>query len=746
MNQQFAHNFKPNILCVAPPYGDRAPAGTAYLLGYLKAHGCHDFDFLDLRLGAPFDFTPTYRTTGAFGESYVLDIPDLPLVLLLLDAFEKGASLVPEPTPLFERYCIERGISPQYLHSYLRGLDRYFEAAFSQIPRIDFIGFSTWTPNFLATLLAAAHLKRRPRPPVIIAGGPQVTSSRASAALGLRSGLFDVVALSEGEATLLEVYSEFVRTGAVSSAIPGTATLNGAGEVIRQERKLLRLDSLPLPSFEEMPLQAYQMEEGYRAVPYQLSRGCTDKCSFCSERVFWRTFRSDAPDHVVDQIVELKQKYDANLIDFCDSLLNGVQRRLMGFVEQLLSRSVGVEWTGFMRAQMNREEAQLLARAGCTGVFIGIESFSDATLELMNKRRTEADNIQAATAFLEAGIHVTAGFIPGFPRDTRHGFLHSVAVLRDLQQRYPGRLELHEEPFTVMAGAPIYSSLGEMGLSPGMWAEDYLAIAPRYRDICAEVICEVYGDNQGLERMGRTMIVGAVKTDLPARTRFDEGSDEELPSHAFEFEHICSGWYSAEKKSPAGHRYCLLVNDVERERLLELQETHFPLDDGSKEVTDALSKLERAHVVPPSRAFPRIVRSLYRRHGTDRCTFTVAAHIVTRSMGWRQKNRVLVFDTVTRRHAKRRKEEGQLLAVLFEQPRTLSELVAIAPNRGLSGETEWLQARLDDLKEAGFLVITDVLPEPESRHRPQLARTAVRPDESFPLPVEAYPIPAADAS
>jgi hypothetical protein len=83
-------NFKPNILCIVPPYGSRAPAGTAYLLGYLKAHGCHEFDFLDLRLCAPFDFTPTYRTTGAFGESYVLDIPNLPLVLMMLEAFSRG--------------------------------------------------------------------------------------------------------------------------------------------------------------------------------------------------------------------------------------------------------------------------------------------------------------------------------------------------------------------------------------------------------------------------------------------------------------------------------------------------------------------------------------------------------------------------------------------------------------------------------------------------------------------------------
>ena len=48
------------------------------MLGYLKEKGCHDFDFLDLRLGVPDAHSPTWAYTGTFGESFVHDIPDLP--------------------------------------------------------------------------------------------------------------------------------------------------------------------------------------------------------------------------------------------------------------------------------------------------------------------------------------------------------------------------------------------------------------------------------------------------------------------------------------------------------------------------------------------------------------------------------------------------------------------------------------------------------------------------------------------
>src|SRR5262249_55078261 len=190
--------MKRALLCVCPPYPMvTPPAGAAALLGYLKAHGISDFGFLDLRLGTPTCYEATYSATGVFGESFVMDVPDLPLVLQLLAAKDSHQAYEFVFDDLIERYCLERGISPNYLGSYMKGLNRYYEAAFEQYPDVDFFGFSVWTSNLLSTLVAAHHLKRRPHPPFIVAGGPQLTESPASAALGLRGGLFDAVAHGE---------------------------------------------------------------------------------------------------------------------------------------------------------------------------------------------------------------------------------------------------------------------------------------------------------------------------------------------------------------------------------------------------------------------------------------------------------------------------------------------------------------------------------------------------------------------
>ncbi len=709
--------FKPNLLCIAPPpFSPTAPpAGASYLLGYLKAQGCHDFDFLDLRLGVPDCYSPTYTYTGAFAEAYVHDIPDLPLVLQLIKSFDDGGSLMPVRTELLDRYCLERGISLVYLHNYLCSLHRYIEHVFEQIPDIRFIGFSVWTTNYLSTLIAAAYLKRRPNPPFIIAGGPQVTSSQASAELALRSGLLDIVAIGEGEQTLLEVYNAFLRDGHVGEGIPGTLCKTSSGTLSRSQRPLMRLTTLPTPSFAEMHLEAYQTDEAHRTVPLQFSRGCTDKCEFCSEWKFWERFRADTPEHTVEQIERVKRDYGATFIVFMDSLLNGIPRRLVEFCELLLSRSVDIRWASFMRAQMDPKTAALLARAGCHDVFVGVESFSDETLELMRKRRTSADNIQAVEAFLEAGIDVTAGFVPGFPGDSRERFVTSAVVLRGILERHGGRFEVHDEPFVVQPGAPIFNKLGDMGLAGKPWAEDYLEIAPAYRDITSRILCSVEGASQGLERAGRLSILRTITEDTQANSGFAfiRAEAEELSSTAFTFNHVYGGWYMASRKSALGHIYALLANAEEQKELDDLEGDGW---DTSPDARRILSRLERAHVVPPSRRGLRIVRGLYQRASDAGCKFAISPFVVARVMDWRHQGRVLISSILTDRTFHRRPQEAELLQFIFQKPRTEEEMWRFCRRRKLASRAE-LGKIIEELKENGTLVICDLAERRDDRNR-----------------------------
>src|SRR4051812_31127495 len=132
---------KPGLLCVVPPYSLLGPpAGMAYLLAHLRSHQCVEFDFVDLRLGVPDAYAPTYTPTGVFGECYVMDVPDLPLVLGLLQAFQSGADLVSGFASVLEPYTRERGISVTYLSDYLLCMDKYLSACSEQLAHAQFVG------------------------------------------------------------------------------------------------------------------------------------------------------------------------------------------------------------------------------------------------------------------------------------------------------------------------------------------------------------------------------------------------------------------------------------------------------------------------------------------------------------------------------------------------------------------------------------------------------------------------------
>lgn len=729
--------FKPNLLCIVPPSAltNYPPAGAAYLLGYLKANGCREFDFIDLRLGAPPAYSPTYNYTGIFGDAWVFDIPDLPLVLQLLDNVWKGSGLEWKRTATFDRYCIERGISPKYLLSYLTALDNYFATTFSQIRDIDFVGFTTWTTNFLSTLMAAANLKRRPNPPFIVAGGPQVTGSPSSAQLGLRSGLFDVVALSEGEETLFDLYNNFTRGRGVPQGIPGTMWLDsGTGQFRQAERTLMKISELPAPSFAEMHFEAYQKDSD-RMVPFQLSRGCTDKCEFCSEWVFWRRFRPDMPEHAVEKIKELQRDYGADFVVFTDSLLNGVPKRLVEFAERLVTDKVDIIWAGFMRAQMDPETAKLLARAGCHDVFVGIESFSDETLELMRKRRTKAQNIEAVEAFLGAGIGVTAGFVPGFPGDSREAFTQSAIVLRDLQDKFPGRLEIQCEAFVVQPNAPIYQKLEQMGLVGKGWDDEYLDTAPDFRDISSNVMCSVGGSNQGVERLGRVNMVRSIMTDEVGVKdySFESGAEETLKIYAFDFDHLVEGWHLAQKKSVAGHNYGLLLTQEETDELKELQAAD-PLTGVAESVlTPILDRVEAAHFIPPSRFSPRVVRSRYRRLPLEGSIYAVSPFVIARQMGWKQRRQVLISNLASENYFQEPAGVGPLLGFINSAPRTDEELQKFWDE---AGHTEkQLRKTMARLLENGILVVCQ---EPEVLTGQQMIpEAAVSVSRSVSLPILA---------
>ncbi len=495
--------MKENLLCIVPPYStDSPPLGIASLLGYFGSRSSAEFGFVDLRLFAQKLYSPTYRVIGKNKESYVVDIPDLPVVLSILKHFGRPGRGFQEllSEEVIIEYCHSRQIDHASMCRYLGELYDFFDHVAVLFRHVRFIGFSIWSSNYFSTLLFASILKRQNPEIFVLAGGPQVTESRNAAKLGLASGAFDMVAMGEGEQQLVDVFEAYSSGGTKGfEDIPNVmfSRKEDGSFAVNDQKATLRMDELPFPVFDQMMVSAYQTRQGVTSLPMQLTRGCTDKCSFCSEWVFWQRYRQLGPSRAMEHVKYLVERYGANHIRFMDSLLNGNKKRLRMFMENLLSSGLKIAWSGFMRADMEDAFAHDLRRAGFTHAFIGVESMNDNTLDAMKKRRNYNDNYYSLVNFLKHGIGVNAGIIAGFPTDPPGSFEETLSTLLELKSQYK-HLSISVEPFILSPNQPMYKNIDDYGLKTRGFGEDVLNIAEEFRFITEQIPETVSGPNQEL--------------------------------------------------------------------------------------------------------------------------------------------------------------------------------------------------------------------------------------------------------
>lgn len=143
----------------------------------------------------------------------------------------------------------------------------------------------------------------------------------------------------------------------------------------------------------------------------QTTRGCPFNCSFCSvTRFFGKTFRVRPVESVLDEIRNMK----TNLVGFSDDNIFG--NRI--YAQKLFSalKYEGIMWMS--QASLNiAEDPKLLhlaARSGCKGLFVGLESADDESLNRMNKGFLKPQKFKEAIAKLhDKGLGVMGAFIFG---------------------------------------------------------------------------------------------------------------------------------------------------------------------------------------------------------------------------------------------------------------------------------------------------------------------------------------------
>jgi len=180
------------------------------------------------------------------------------------------------------------------------------------------------------------------------------------------------------------------------------------------------IQSFPFPDRSDFDHQTYQKEwlkkEGSKTTSIITTLGCSFNCDFCSKPIFGNVFRRRNIDTIFEEITDIIDLgYDSlwiaddnftldpqHLTEFCLRIAN------LKISWSCLSRTTGID----------SSIVALMKESGCKRVHLGLESGSQATLDLMNKQTTVEEGINAVNLFRKAGIEVTAFFIVGYPGET----------------------------------------------------------------------------------------------------------------------------------------------------------------------------------------------------------------------------------------------------------------------------------------------------------------------------------------
>jgi radical SAM superfamily enzyme YgiQ (UPF0313 family) len=186
----------------------------------------------------------------------------------------------------------------------------------------------------------------------------------------------------------------------------------------------------------------------------QATRGCPHGCDFCAISAFSGARQLQRP--VADVAAEVSE-IPARFLIFVDDNLMADRSYADALFAAL--RPLGKRWVtqSSLSVAEDPDFVSRAAAAGCIGVFVGMETCSEATLAGCNKTMNTVEGYRdAVNTFHAAGIGVETGIVFGFDGDGPEVFRSTLRHLEALQVD-----ALQASILTPLPGTPLHTQFGD---------------------------------------------------------------------------------------------------------------------------------------------------------------------------------------------------------------------------------------------------------------------------------------------
>ena len=250
---------------------------------------------------------------------------------------------------------------------------------------------------------------------------------------------FDFVTCGEAE-NLLTDLCRAVLDHAEVPQWDGLVRRNASGRILRGAQSLARnpgWSQLAFPARDLVDLRPYReawtKAHGYFSTNMVASRGCPFRCNWCAKPISSNRFQLRPTSAVAEEMATLKEA-GVEHIWFGDDIFALNHHWIERFASDVAERDASLPYKIQSRADLMREDTvRHLKASGCTEVWMGIESGSQAILDAMDKGIT-LDQIEVARERLRLiGIRACFFLQFGYPGETWKELQQTISMVRRLR-------------------------------------------------------------------------------------------------------------------------------------------------------------------------------------------------------------------------------------------------------------------------------------------------------------------------
>jgi len=283
----------------------------------------------------------------------------------------------------------------------------------------------------------------------------------------------DVIVRGEGEWTMQELVNRLDKNKTLKGCLGVTYRETDGSLVHNDDRPVeTELDRFPAPARHLVKDvyangQYYALLEAERPVGgIVTSRGCPFTCGFCYNTV--RRYRMHSPEHILDELIVLRQTHGVRFVEFNDILFTANRKRAERVFELLIQEKLDIRFAFKARApELDDQFVSLAKQAGAVQIGFGVESGVQSILDRMNKKTTVAQCVRGIEIVRRHGLRCHTGYVLGYPGETPDTIRQTVDFI------------LRTKPTTMTIDVllpypdtPVYQEAKANGTLVGDWSPD----------------------------------------------------------------------------------------------------------------------------------------------------------------------------------------------------------------------------------------------------------------------------------